>query len=190
MAQDEAQKGADLRGAEGMESEANQAVEGASCGAGNGQVDTEKVALQQELSETKDRYLRLMAEFENFKRRTLKEQSELLKYQGERLVVDLLEVVDNLELALSHASADPEKLKTGLEMTHKIFLERLGKWEIRGESGVGSTFDPQKHAAISRVPGSDAKPGTIIGELKKAYFYKDKLIRPGEVVVASSADAA
>jgi molecular chaperone GrpE len=74
-------------------------------------------------------------------------------------------------------------------MTHKVFLERLGKWEIRGESGVGSTFDPQKHAAISRVPGSDAKPGTIIGELKKAYFYKDKLIRPGEVVVASSTDA-
>jgi molecular chaperone GrpE len=172
-----------------MESEVNQAVEGGCCGASDGQADTEKAALQHELAETKDRYLRLMAEFENFKRRTLKEQSELLRYQGERLVVDLLEVVDNLELALNHASADPDKLKTGLEMTHKVFLERLGKWEIRGESGVGSTFDPQKHAAISRVPGSDAKPGTIIGELKKAYFYKDKLIRPGEVVVASSTDA-
>jgi molecular chaperone GrpE len=106
------------------------------------------------------------------------------------LVVDLLEVVDVLELALGHASADHDKLKSGLEMTHKLFIERLAKWEIRGESGMGATFDPQRHSAISRVPGSDAKPGTIIGELKKAYFYKDKLIRPAEVVVASSADAA
>jgi molecular chaperone GrpE len=131
-----------------------------------------------------------MADFENFKKRALKEQSELLKYQGERVIVDLLEVLDNLDLALNHSSADAEKLKTGLEMIQKMFVERLGKWDVRGESGVGSLFDPQRHSAISRVPGADAKPGTIVGELKKAYFYKDKLIRPGEVVVAAEPDGA
>jgi len=130
----------------------------------------------------------MMADFENFKKRALKEQSELLKYQGERLVVDLLEVLDNLELALAHSSAEYDKLKAGLEMTHKLFVEKLGRWEIRGEGGVGKAFDPQRHQAISRVTSADAKPGTIVGELKKAYFYKDKLIRPGEVVVAASAD--
>ncbi len=142
--------------------------------------------LAQELSETKDRYLRLMADFENFKKRTLKEQSELLKYQGERLVVDILDVLDNLELALAHSSAEYEKLKQGLEMVHKMFVERLGKWEIRGDSGMGQQFDPHKHSAISRVPGSAAQPGTIVGELKKPYFYRDKLIRVGEVVVAAA----
>ena len=145
----------------------------------------EQEALAKELAETKDRYIRLMADFENFKKRTLKEQSELLKYQGERLVVDLLEVLDNLELALAHSSAEYDKLKAGLDMVHKMFVESLGRWEIRGEASMGKDFDPHKHSAISRVPGNSAKPGTIVGELKKPYFYKDKLIRVGEVVVAT-----
>jgi molecular chaperone GrpE len=145
---------------------------------------------EQDLAEMKDRYLRLMADFENFKKRALKEQSELLKYQGERVLVDLLEVLDNLELALTYSSAEYEKLKQGLEMVHKMFVERLGRWDIRGESSVGREFDPHRHLAISRVPGNSAKPGTILGELKKPYFYKDKLIRVGEVVVAAEGDPA
>jgi molecular chaperone GrpE len=163
--------------------EFNQDVNG---GAGGDQAPGgEYDALAKELAETKDRYIRLMADFENFKKRALKEQSELLKYQGERLVVDLLEVLDNLELALAHSSAEYEKLKAGLEMIHKMFVESLGRWEIRGEASMGKDFDPYKHSAISRVPGNSAKPGTIVGELKKPYFYKDKLIRVGEVVVAA-----
>lgn len=163
------------------EIEANQHV-------GNDGEVSEVGRLSKELADSKDRHLRLMADFENFKKRALKEQSELLKYQGERLVVDLLEVLDNLELALAHSSAEYQQLKTGLEMTHKLFIEKLGRWDIRGEAGEGKTFDPQRHQAISRVTAGDAKAGTIVGELRKAYFYKDKLIRPGEVVVAASSD--
>jgi len=144
--------------------------------------------LEQQLAESKDRLLRLMADFENFKKRALKEQSELLRYQGEKIVVDLLDVLDNLELALSHSSSDPMSLKTGLEMVHKLFVEKLGRWDIRGESGMGSQFDPQKHSAISRVPGTEQN--VIVGELKKPYFYKDKLIRVGEVVVSVAGDGA
>jgi molecular chaperone GrpE len=147
-----------------------------------------KPSLEAELADAKDRYLRLAADFENFKRRALKEQSELLKYQGEKIVVDMLEVLDNLELALSHSSASQDSLKTGLEMVHKLFVEKLGKWQIRGDSSVGSQFDPQKHAAISRVPGAES--GVIVGELKKPYYYKDKLIRCGEVIVATAGDEA
>jgi molecular chaperone GrpE len=157
-------------------------------GAGNGEAASEKPDLEAKLSESKDKYLRLLADFENFKRRALKEQSELLKYQGEKIVVDMLEVLDNLELALGHTSAGEESLRTGLEMVHKLFVEKLGRWEIRGESGIGSQFDPQRHSAISRVPGAEA--GVIVGELKKSYFYKDKLIRCGEVVVAIGAEDA
>ena len=153
-----------------------------------GSQDGGKPSLEAELADAKDRYLRLAADFENFKRRALKEQSELLKYQGEKIVVDMLEVLDNLELALSHSSASQDSLKTGLEMVHKLFVEKLGKWQIRGESSVGTQFDPQKHAAISRVPGAES--GVIVGELKKPFYYKDKLIRCGEVIVATAGDDA
>jgi molecular chaperone GrpE len=171
------------------QSEFNQHVSEGGGASGDGLAEPLE-ALNKELVETRDRYLRLMADFENFKKRALKEQSELLKYQGERLVTDLLEVVDNLELALAHSSAEYDKLKAGLEMVYKMFVERLGKWEIRGESSMGRDFDPHKHAAISRVPGNSAKPGTIVGELKKPYFYKDKLIRVGEVVVAAEGESS
>lgn len=154
----------------------------------DGEAGAQGETLEVQLADAKDRYLRLAADFENFKRRTLKEQSELLKYQGEKIVVDMLEVLDNLELALSHSSASQDSLKTGLEMVLKLFVEKLGKWQIRGESSVGAKFDPQKHAAISRVPGAES--GVIVGELKKPYYYKDKLIRCGEVIVATAGDEA
>jgi molecular chaperone GrpE len=141
--------------------------------------------LSQELAESRERYIRLMADFENFKKRSMKEQSELIRYQGERIIVDLLDVLDNLELAISHSSAEYDKLKAGLELTQKLFVEKLAKWDIRGESAIGKVFDPQRHSALSRVPGADVEPGTVVGELKKPYFYKDKLIRVGEVVVAA-----
>lgn len=140
--------------------------------------------LRKEAADAQDRYLRLLAEFDNYKKRTLKEQADLRKYQGERIFVDMLDVLDNLELALGHADADQDKLRAGIQLIHKLFIERLGKWEVRGDSGIGSMFDPVKHAAISKVPKGDAKAGTIVSELKKAYYYKDKLLRPGEVVVA------
>jgi molecular chaperone GrpE len=171
------------------QTEFNQEVSGENGAQAQAATDTTEL-LAKELAESRDKYLRLMADFENFKKRALKEQSELLKYQGEALVVDMLEVVDNLELALAHSSAEYDKLKAGLDMVYKMFVERLGKWQIRGESSMGREFDPHKHAAISRVPGNSTKPGTIVGELKKPYFYKDKLIRVGEVVVAAEGDVA
>jgi molecular chaperone GrpE len=161
--------------------EPNQDINGESQQAG-------QETLEVQLIEAQDRYLRLAADFENFKRRALKEQSEVLKYQGEKIVVDMLEVLDNLELALTHSSASQETLKTGLEMVLKLFIEKLNKWQIRGESSVGAKFDPQKHAAISRVPGAES--GVIVGELKKPYYYKDKMIRCGEVIVATAGDEA
>ncbi len=170
----------------GDNTQSTQDVTGEECAGPQGEAKT--TSLEAELADAKDRYLRLAADFENFKRRALKEQSELLKYQGEKIVVDMLDVLDNLELALSHSSASQDSLKTGLEMVHKLFVEKLGKWQIRGESGIGAQFDPQKHAAISRVPGAES--GVIVGELKKPYYYKDKLIRFGEVIVATAADEA
>ncbi len=163
--------------------------------------DTER--LRSELKETNDKYLRALADLENYKKRTLKERSDLLKYQGEKVFVDLLEVVDNLEFALQYSGApelpseppafspeSAEKLRQGLVLIHKLFLNILGKWEVRPESALGKLFDPQHFSAISKVPTTDVEPGTVISELKKAYFYKDRMLRPGEVVVADAAPTA
>jgi molecular chaperone GrpE len=143
-------------------------------------------AARSEASDFKDKYLRSLAEFENYKKRALKERSDLIKYQGEKIFSDILEVVDNLELALNYGGADAAKVREGLELIHKRFLEILGRWDVRGQSAIGKDFDPNMHNAISRVMVDDAKPGTVINELKKTYFYKDKLLRFGEVVVAEA----
>ncbi|WKZ57387.1 MAG: nucleotide exchange factor GrpE [Bdellovibrionota bacterium] len=148
--------------------------------------------LEQQLSTEHDNYLRALAELENYRRRAMKERSELLKYQGERVFADLIEVVDNFELALKHAEAaesDQSKaveFRKGVELIHKMFLDILARWEVRAESGVGKEFDPARYEAISKVAVDDAKPGTIVNELKKAYLYKDKLLRVGSVVVAAA----
>ncbi|NLF25907.1 MAG: nucleotide exchange factor GrpE [Deltaproteobacteria bacterium] len=140
--------------------------------------------LKAELRDYKDRYLRALADLENYRKRALKERSELLKYQGEKILFDMVEVLDNLERALDHADADPHHLKSGLEMVFRQFKDALEKWQVKGESAVGTPFDPSKQHALSKVPSPDAAPGTVINELKKAYFYKDRLLRAGEVVVA------
>ena len=146
------------------------------------QLDASKL----EANDYKDRYVRALAEFDNYKKRALKERSDLLKYQGEKIFLDILEVVDNLELALTYESSDPDKLKAGLELVYKRFIEILNRWEVRGESGLGKEFNPNIHSAISKINKEGAKPGSVIEELKRTYFYKDKLLRFGEVVVADS----
>jgi molecular chaperone GrpE len=142
-------------------------------------------ALQAEVAEHKDRYLRALADLENYKKRALKERSELLKYQGERVIGDFLEVLDALELAMVHAESDPTKVQEGIKLIHKMFVDTLGRWEVRADSALGGDFDPVKHKAISRLVVGEKKAGTVVGELKKTYFYKDKLLRPGEVVVSA-----
>ena len=131
-----------------------------------------------------DKYLRALAELENFKKRAMRERSEYLKYQGEPVLLDVLSVADNLDRAIQHLDCDPEQLREGLRLIHKLMLDILAKWEVKPFSGLGQDFDPTRFSAVSRVPAGDTKPGVIIGELKKAYLFKDRLLRPGEVVVS------
>lgn len=146
--------------------------------------------IRTELDDLNDKHLRLLAEFDNYKKRALKERSELLKYQGEGLLRDILEVVDNLERAIQFGDKDPSSLKDGLGLTLKSFVETLQRWDVKSQSTVGKPFDPNIQSAISRVPGQDVDTDTVIEELKKPYFYKDKLLRAGEAVVAAPAAAS
>ena len=156
----------------------------------NEEAEKEIAQLKAENTELKEKYLRALAESENIKKRAVKERSELLKYQGERVFVDLLAVADNFDRAIEATeqytlSEDGKQLKEGVELIHGLFFKVLEKWEVKGESSVGETFDPQKQEAISQIPSPDHQAGTVMNELERAFYYKDKLIRPGKVVVAS-----
>ncbi len=142
--------------------------------------------LQAQAADYKDKYLRSLAEFENYKKRALKERAETLKYQGEKILFDLLDVVDNFERALAQAEQDPASLKEGVPLVHKLFVDILKKWEVVSEGALGRPFDPNKHRALSRLAVDNAAPGTVVGEMRKGYSYRDRLLRAAEVVVATS----
>lgn len=150
----------------------------------------ELAKLQAEALDLKDKYLRSLADFENFRKRTVKERADLIKYQGESILVDILEVVDSFERALENPGADIEKFKEGIKLIHKQFVDVLGKWEVRGESAIGKDFDPNMYRAIGKAKIEGQKPNVVIGELKKTYLYKDKLLRIGEVMVNEGATAS
>ena len=152
-------------------------------------------AMQQELEVLRDesqsnydKYLRSMAELENIRKRTQKERSDLLRYAGEHIVRDLLEVVDNLDLALKEKSQEEvgeNKYFEGIKLIRDQFINVLSQHGVKSQDAVGTVFDPEVHEAMVSVPTADHEPGTVMEEYKKAYFFKDKLIRPAQVVVAS-----
>jgi molecular chaperone GrpE len=143
-----------------------------------------------ELAELKDRHLRLAAEYDNFRRRSLKERQDLHNYANENLVKELLPIVDNLERAVDHARkeeqrSDSDNLLQGVELTYRSLLQiltRLGVVEIQA---LDQPFDPQVHEAVRRVPTPDKRAGTVIAIYQKGYMLKDRMLRPAMVAVAS-----
>lgn len=140
--------------------------------------------LERQLAEATDRHLRLLADFENYKKNVAKQRAELLKYQGQAIVAELLTVLDTFEYALAAEGTETSSFRDGVVMIQKNFLDVLERWGIKGESAVGKPFDPTLHSALSTMETSEFAPGTVAVEYKKAFFYKDKLLRPAEVVVA------
>lgn len=142
---------------------------------------------QAEARENYDKYLRAVAEMENVKKRAKKERADLLRYAGEGLARELLEVVDSLELALKQREAEGEanEFSRGIELIRDQFLSTFERFGIKCESSLGKTFDPELHEAMVSVPTAAQAPGTIIEEYKKAYRFRDKLLRVAQVVVAA-----
>jgi molecular chaperone GrpE len=147
-------------------------------------------ALEAELAELRDRHLRLAAEFDNFRRRSLKERQDLHNYAIENLVKDLLPSVDNLDRAVVHGRkeeqrVDSENLLQGVELTYRSLLQILQRHGVVEIEAAGKPFDPQVHEAVRRVPSSEHPPGTVVEVYQKGYLLKDKLLRPAMVAVAS-----
>jgi molecular chaperone GrpE len=146
-------------------------------------------ALEQELEQLRDKYLRLAAEFENFKRRSLRERHDLLDHANENLIKDLLVTVDNLERALGHAQqseegAEAKALLEGVDLTYRLLLQTLERFGVRPVKAEGELFDPQVHEAVRQVPTAECEPGHVVDVMQKGYLLKDRLLRPALVAVS------
>lgn len=138
-----------------------------------------------ELQEANQKYLRLYAEFENYKKRVARDKEELVKYGNESLLFELLPAIDNLEMALKHASNDVASgLVQGVEITHRELLKTLEKFGLRPIEAEGKPFDPAVHHAMSQVEKNDVKEKTVVEEFRKGYMLKDKVLRPSLVSVS------
>ncbi len=146
-------------------------------------------ALESEKAEIKERMLRIAAEFDNYKKRARKEQSEQEAKARETVLRDFLEVVDNLERALAAAASDVKSVQDGVELVLRLFKKKLERHSVTVIEAKGQPFDPRFHDAISQIPSPDVAPGTIVHEMQKGYLIGDRLLRASSVVVAAAAPA-
>jgi molecular chaperone GrpE len=141
-----------------------------------------------EAGENYDKYLRVSAEFENFKKRAEKENIETGKFANERLVKDLIPVLDNLDRAIEHGR-ETENIKTlleGVEMTYKGFLTVLEKFGVKPIEALGAEFDPNLHEAVMVQQDADQPPGRVLTQIQRGYQLHNRLVRPAMVVVSTS----
>ena len=141
---------------------------------------------QQEIEVLKDKYLRSVAEFDNYRKRTLKERTELILNGGEKVISAVLPVIDDMERAMENGAKtdDPEVLREGMTLIHQKFMKIL---EAQGVSKIeteNADFDTDIHEAVAMVPGmGDDKKGKVIDCLQQGYKLNDKVIRHAKVAV-------
>ena len=139
-------------------------------------------------SENYDRFLRLYAEFDNYRKRVAREKAELVRYGNEELLKELLPVLDNLERALEHAKkgGDPKAIVEGVELILDQFQAVLKRFGVETIRAIGERFDPERHEAVGEQEAEGAEPGEVILEVQKGYMLNDRLLRPAKVVVAKA----
>jgi len=147
-------------------------------------------ALAAERDDMKDRMLRIAAEFENFKKRSRKEQTDSTNEARERVLKDMLEVIDNLERAVAmqtggNGNVDGPAVLKGVDLVLRLFKQKLERYEVRPFEATGQPFDPRVHEAISRVEHAQVPAGSVAAELQKGYRVGERLLRPALVSVSA-----
>jgi molecular chaperone GrpE len=144
--------------------------------------------LEERVRQAEDRALRVAADADNFKKRMERDKQESIRYGNERLIADLLPVIDSLERALEHAPGDchQDGLIEGVKMTLKRFHDTLARFGCAPIEAEGKIFDPNFHEAVYREETQVHSNNMIVRELQKGYVLNDRLLRPAMVVVASS----
>ena len=149
--------------------------------------DAEIEELKKQIEEQKDKYLRLFADFDNFKKRTERERREFADWAAAELIGDVLSVVDDFERALAVAAPpDAQKFREGIELIHRQLMETLKKRGVQPLQVVGVDFDPQLHQAVAYDETPGARDGEVVGELRRGYRLGEKLLRPALVRVAKA----
>lgn len=152
------------------------------------EVANEAEKLEAELEELKENHLRLRAEYDNFRKRTLKEKSDLIKYGGEKTIIGFLGIMDDIELAIKNMSTtnSVEGMLEGVELIQNKFITTLKAQGVNAMDVVGQDFDPDQHDAVAMVPTEESdQKGKIIDCLQTGYTLNDKVIRHPKVVVGN-----
>lgn len=146
--------------------------------------------LESKLKESEDRYLRLAAEYDNFRKRTAKQFASISESAIEDFALELLNILDNFERALSvdTEKTDAESLKKGVELIFGQLAELLKKKGVEPFDSVGEQFDPNYHEAMMTVETDEHEDGTVVSEFSKGYKLKDKVLRHAKVSVAKGRD--
>lgn len=160
---------------------------------------TELQNMQKQLDEAesladsfKDQLLRLAAEFENFKKRVEVNKAEFVKYSNERMMKDLIPVLDDFERALANGKKNPEQesFQRGVELIYQKLYKLLQDKGLEPIDSVGKEFDVTYHDVLMQVPRQDVKPDTIIDEVERGYTLHGKVIKHAKVIVASAANTS
>jgi len=144
--------------------------------------------LKQELATANDKYLRLYAEFDNFRRRTIKEREEARKTEGKELIVALLPVLDDFERAMKsmEKATDVAPIKEGVTLVQHKLKNILGQKGLKPMESIGQPFDADVHEAITNIPApNEDLKGKVIDEMEKGYLLNDKVVRFAKVIVGS-----
>jgi len=144
--------------------------------------------LSEELALMKDQYMRLMAEYDNYRKRTVKEKSELIKNGGERVLLGLLPVIDDFERAIKtiDKSEDVASIREGVDLIYHKFMSYLEQNGVKPIETIGNEFDPDMYEAVATVPAQDEdQKGKVIDNMETGYTLHDKVIRHAKVVVAN-----
>lgn len=141
--------------------------------------------LESQVAEFKDRILRMMAEFDNYKKRTQKEKESLTTEVKAASVLAVLPVLDNLERALAHKDSDEGPLLAGLELTLKQFYESFSKLGVCEIEALGNPFDPEKHNAVAHIEDDTLEANVVVEIFQKGYCIGDRIIRHSMVKVAN-----
>tara|TARA_B100000029_G_scaffold198492_1_gene196723 strand:- start:173820 stop:174545 length:726 start_codon:yes stop_codon:yes gene_type:complete len=151
----------------------------------NGPED-QNAKLIEEAHHYKDRWVRLAAEFDNYKKRTNREFGNLIKNAGESLITELLPILDNIERALQapQTSDETRSFAQGFEMISQQFQEKLGKVGMKEIKADGEIFDPTQHEAVMAIENAEQPADTIVNVVEKGYTLNDKVLRPAKVIVA------
>lgn len=158
------------------------------------EIEAQLEKIQAELKEAQEESLRIRADAQNFKKRMEREKEEMVKYSNEKLLNDILPILDNLEMTFLHASQAAGKAEAGTKdpilegvgMVVKQFLATLEKFGLKSIEGTGEVFDPHRQEAIASVDAPDQAPGTVVSVHRKGFTLHGRLLRPAMVTIAKA----